>query len=37
MDRTGVDRSTIAEMIRRMQRRGLLQRRRTKEDPALMP
>jgi DNA-binding MarR family transcriptional regulator len=32
VDRTGVDRSTIAEMIRRMQRKGLLQRRRTKED-----
>ena len=32
VDRTGVDRSTIAELVRRMQRKGLLQRRRTKED-----
>jgi MarR family transcriptional regulator, temperature-dependent positive regulator of motility len=29
---TGSDRSTVAEVIRRLQRRGLLQRRRTKED-----
>ena len=30
--RTGIDRSTVAEMIRRMQRKGLLQRRRTRAD-----
>jgi DNA-binding MarR family transcriptional regulator len=29
---TGVDRSTLAEMVRRMQRKGLLQRRRTRDD-----
>jgi DNA-binding MarR family transcriptional regulator len=32
VDRTGIDRSTIAEMVRRMQRKGLIQRRRTRED-----
>jgi DNA-binding MarR family transcriptional regulator len=32
VDRTGVDRSTIAEMAVRMQRKGWLQRRRTKAD-----
>lgn len=32
VDRTGIDRSTLAEMVRRMQRKGLLQRRRRKED-----
>lgn len=32
VERTGIDRSTVAEMIRRMQRKGLLQRRRTRED-----
>jgi DNA-binding MarR family transcriptional regulator len=32
VDRTGIDRSTIADMVRRMQQNGLLQRRRTKED-----
>ena len=30
--RTGIDRSTLADIVRRMQRKGLLQRRRTKED-----
>ena len=30
--RTGVDRSTLADIVRRMLRKGLLQRRRTKED-----
>jgi DNA-binding MarR family transcriptional regulator len=32
VDSTGIDRSTVADMIRRMQRKGLIQRRRTKED-----
>lgn len=32
VDRTGIDRSTVADMIRRLQRKGLLQRRRTRED-----
>lgn len=32
VERTGIDRSTLAEMIRRMLRKGLLQRRRTRED-----
>ena len=31
-ERTGIDRSTLADIVRRMQRKGLLQRRRTKED-----
>jgi MarR family transcriptional regulator, temperature-dependent positive regulator of motility len=30
--RTGIDRSTLADVVRRLQRKGLLQRRRTKED-----
>lgn len=30
--RTGIDRSTLADIIRRMLKKGLLQRRRTKED-----
>jgi DNA-binding MarR family transcriptional regulator len=30
--RTGIDRSTLADVVKRMQRKGLLQRRRTKED-----
>lgn len=30
--RTGVDRSTLADVVRRMLRKGLLQRRRTRED-----
>ena len=29
---TGVDRSTLADIVRRMQRRGLISRRRTKAD-----
>jgi DNA-binding MarR family transcriptional regulator len=32
VDRTGIDRSTMADIVPRMQRKGLLQRRRTKED-----
>src|SRR4029078_790282 len=32
VERTGIDRSTRANLSRRMQRKGLLQRRRTKED-----
>ena len=32
VDRTGIDRSTLADVVRRMQRKGLLVRRRTKED-----
>jgi DNA-binding MarR family transcriptional regulator len=32
VERTGIDRSTLADIIRRMLRKGLLQRRRTKED-----
>ena len=32
VDRTGIDRSTVAEMVRRMHRKGLLQRRRTRDD-----
>jgi MarR family transcriptional regulator, temperature-dependent positive regulator of motility len=32
VDRTGIDRSTVADMVRRLQRKGLLQRRRTRED-----
>jgi DNA-binding MarR family transcriptional regulator len=32
VDRTGIDRSTLADIVRRMQKKGLLQRRRTKED-----
>jgi DNA-binding MarR family transcriptional regulator len=30
--RTGIDRSTLADMVRRLQRKGLLQRRRKRED-----
>jgi DNA-binding MarR family transcriptional regulator len=30
--RTGIDRSTLADLVRRLQRKGLLQRRRTKDD-----
>ena len=30
--RTGIDRSTIADIVRRMQRKGLIKRKRTKED-----
>ncbi len=32
VDRTGIDRSTLADIVRRMLKKGLLQRRRTKED-----
>lgn len=32
VDRTGIDRSTLADIVRRMQKKGLVQRRRTKED-----
>jgi DNA-binding MarR family transcriptional regulator len=32
VDRTGIDRSTLADVVRRLQKKGLLQRRRTKED-----
>jgi MarR family transcriptional regulator, temperature-dependent positive regulator of motility len=32
VERTGIDRSTLADIVRRMQRKGLLQRRRTRED-----
>jgi len=32
VDLTGIDRSTLADMVRRMVKKGLLQRRRTKED-----
>ncbi len=30
--RTGIDRSTLADIVRRLMTKGLLQRRRTKED-----
>lgn len=29
---TGTDRSTLADLVKRLQRKGLLQRRRTRED-----
>lgn len=32
VDRTGIDRSTLADIIRRMIKKGLLHRRRTKDD-----
>ncbi|HXF53590.1 MAG TPA: MarR family winged helix-turn-helix transcriptional regulator [Hyphomicrobiaceae bacterium] len=32
VEKTGIDRSTLADIIRRMLRKGLLARRRTKED-----
>ena len=32
VDRTGIDRSTLADIVRRLYKKGLLQRRRTKED-----
>jgi DNA-binding MarR family transcriptional regulator len=32
VERTGIDRSTLADIVRRMQKKGLLQRRRTKHD-----
>ncbi len=32
VEQTGVDRSTLADIVRRMLKKGLLQRRRTKDD-----
>ena len=32
VNRTGIDRSTLADMVKRLKRKGLLQRRRTRED-----
>lgn len=32
VDRTGIDRSTLADIVRRMMKKGLLQRRRTRND-----
>lgn len=32
VERTGIDRSTLADIIRRMLKKGLIQRRRTRED-----
>lgn len=32
VEHTGIDRSTLADIVRRLQKKGLLQRRRTKED-----
>lgn len=32
VDRTGIDRSTVGELVRRMQHKGLIQRRRTRKD-----
>ena len=32
VDRTGIDRQTVTEMVRRMQRKGLLERRRARND-----
>jgi MarR family transcriptional regulator, temperature-dependent positive regulator of motility len=32
VERTGIDRSTLADIVRRMLKKGLLQRRRTKDD-----
>lgn len=32
VEKTGVDRSTLADIVRRMLKKGLLQRRRTRED-----
>lgn len=32
VDHTGIDRSTLADIVRRMLKKGLLQRRRTRED-----
>jgi DNA-binding MarR family transcriptional regulator len=31
-ERTGIDRSTLADVVRRLKKKGLLERRRTKED-----
>jgi DNA-binding MarR family transcriptional regulator len=32
VEKTGIDRSTLADIVRRMIKKGILQRRRTKED-----
>jgi DNA-binding MarR family transcriptional regulator len=32
VERTGIDRSTLADIVRRLSKKGLLQRRRTKDD-----
>ena len=32
VERTGIDRSTMADVVRRLQKKGLLQRRRTQKD-----
>jgi len=32
VDRTGIDRSTLADIVKRLKGKGLLQRKRTKED-----
>ena len=32
VERTGIDRSTLADLVKRLQKKGLLQRRRTRED-----
>src|SRR5205814_6411890 len=32
VERTGIDRSTLADIVRRLSKKGLLQRRRTKQD-----
>jgi MarR family transcriptional regulator, temperature-dependent positive regulator of motility len=32
VERTGIDRSTLADLVRRLKKKGLLERRRTKED-----
>jgi MarR family transcriptional regulator, temperature-dependent positive regulator of motility len=32
VERTGIDRSTLADVVRRMLKKGLLQRRRTRDD-----
>ena len=32
VERTGIDRSTLADIVRRLTKKGVLQRRRTKED-----
>jgi len=32
VEKTGIDRSTLADIVRRMLKKGLLQRRRTRED-----
>ncbi len=32
VDKTGIDRSTLADIVRRLLKKGLLQRRRTKDD-----